>query len=150
MLHRAPLLALAIGLAVAELGSAAPAAAQDKTSAPAAAACALDYQRADNMWADFGVPTANPGLESLALARGQAKTFVTDWKYEKYHNDGTTYYGSHLRVATNRGSVPVALTVKAAVQQSGMGFTVNNTRQVTLQPGQRAQFRDDLAQVVCP
>ena len=67
--------------------------------------CQLDYRRADNMWAPEGQPSASLGTETIGLAVGQKKVFITDWKYEKLRNDGTRYYGSHLRIATNRSDL---------------------------------------------
>ena len=142
-----PALALA---AVAVVAAARPASAQD---------CKLDYQRADNMWAAFGRPDGTLGVESITVPAGQTRVFVTDWKYEKQRNDGTNFYGSHLRVATNRGTGSVALLIKGALgaDLSGMvGGVMTNVLKlssssgvVTLKPGERREFRADLAEVRC-
>jgi hypothetical protein len=46
------------------------------------------------------------------LPAGGSKVFITDWKYEKTRNDGTTYYGSHMRLLWNRGTHPVRLLIR--------------------------------------
>ncbi len=113
------------------------------TGAPAAGSaatsCKLDYQRADNMWAAFGRPDGPLGTETLSLATGQDKVFVTDWKYEKQRNDGTNYYGSHLRVATNSSSRPIRLQVRL----------LTSTSWIRLDPGKTQQFQADLMEVFC-
>ena len=101
--------------------------------------CRLDYQRADNMWAPFGKPTGTLGTETISLADGQAKLFFTDWKYEKQRNDGSNYYGSHLRIATNPGTRPLKLQTQT--QLSSGWLTIN--------AGETKQFQADLAQVSC-
>ena len=101
--------------------------------------CRLDYQRADNMWAPFGKPTGTLGTETISLADGQAKLFFTDWKYEKQRNDGSNYYGSHLRIATNPGTRPLKLQTQT---QLSSGW-------VTINAGETKQFQSDLAQVSC-
>jgi hypothetical protein len=73
------------------------------------ASCRLDFQRADNMWAGFGAPTGSLGTESISLSPGQNRAFITDWKYEKQPNDGTNFYGSHLRIGTNPTSSTIRL-----------------------------------------
>ena len=131
----------ALGFALAALGAAAPAApaVTAPASAPAAAqSCTLEYQRADNMWAGQGKP--NLPAETITLEVTQKRALVTDWRYEKQLNDGTTYYGSHLRVATNRGDRPVKLLVRQPGQDSWY----------ILSPGQRLTFRHDLVEVACP
>jgi hypothetical protein len=124
----------------AALASAAP----SPTIAPAAPApatgCTLEYQRADNMWSAAGRPDGGLGAESLALPTGLTKLFDTDWKYEKLRNDGTTYYGSHLRVARNRGTVGLRLRVR---------LNQYMTEQVVLAPGASRDFRADLMEVSC-
>ncbi|HSQ33035.1 MAG TPA: hypothetical protein VLN49_24445, partial [Gemmatimonadaceae bacterium] len=97
--------------------------------------CRLDYQRADNMWAAFGKPTGTLGTETISLADGQAKLFFTDWKYEKQRNDGSNYYGSHLRIATNPGTRPLKLQIQISLS-SGW---------VTINAGETKQFQSDLA-----
>src|SRR3954447_17695445 len=79
-----------------------------------AQSCVLEYQRADNMWAAFGRPDGALGKETITLAPGASRVFVTDWKYEKPRNDGTNFYGSHLRVARNTGSIAAAVEVVSA------------------------------------
>ena len=101
--------------------------------------CRLDYQRADNMWAAFGKPTGTLGTETISLADGQAKLFFTDWKYEKQRNDGSNYYGSHLRIATNPGTRPLRLQTQT--QTSSLWVIING--------GETKQFQADLAQVSC-
>ncbi len=105
------------------------------------ASCKLDYQRADNMWAAAGRPDGLLGVESITLKAGENKVFITDWKYEKQRNDGVTYYGSHLRVATNSSSRPIRLQVVTAA-----GMVMSTVR---LDPNTRKEFRDDLNAVYC-
>lgn len=114
--------------------------------------CTLDYQRADNMWAAVGRPDGNLGVESLALPAGQKKVFVTDWRYEKQRNDGTNYYGSHLRIATNRGQAPVRMTVKlnTLLPLKDWVQIAIGTYLVTLSPGQSLPVSVDLMEVYCP
>ena len=117
------------------------------TATAAVAACQLEYQRADNMWAPFGVPKGSLGTETIGLMVGQKKVFDTDWKYEKVRNDGTSYYGSHLRIATNRSGQTIRLKL--------WGYVVDlagwNLRpfSVSLAPNTSKQFQDDLAEVEC-
>ena len=133
-----------------------PALAQ-KPPAPGGGACTLEYQRADNMWAAAGRPDGPLGTETVTVQPGQARVFVTDWKYEKRRNDGTNYYGSHLRVVTNRGPRDVQLQlnggpmslVKGAVRQL-MAGAKGGTGGVVLAPGARATFKHDLMEVSCP
>lgn len=101
--------------------------------------CAVEYQRADNMWAAFGRPDGGLGAETIRVEPGQTQAFYTDWRYEKLRNDGTRYYGSHLRIATNTGSRQVVLGLRAQLSYS----------EVSLQPGQSQQFQLDLANVQC-
>ena len=113
-----------------------------------AVACQLDYQRADNMWAPLGVPNGSLGTETLGLATGQKKVFLTDWKYEKVRNDGATYYGSHLRIATNRSAGTISLTVRGWVGDIITGTTLR-TYAVGLPPNTSKKFQDDLVDVSC-
>jgi len=160
--HRLAVLAASVlGLVVA-----APAAAQ---SAP----CVFEYRRADNMWAHWGRADGQLGAETITLQPGQKKVFATDWSYEKQRNDGTNFYGSHLRRAANRGSGPLQIKVRgpgsmftfARVAASlisttatnplfgtGAGVLVNLVlgSSPTFQPGDSALFRHDLAEVSCP
>ena len=105
-------------------------------------ACVLEYQRADNMWAPEGVPSGTLGVEKITVQMGQTRLFITDWQYEKKRNDGTNYYGSHLRLATGRG-LPTRLHVK-----TGPGLIEH--KWVTLAQGMRESFRGDLMEVSCP
>jgi hypothetical protein len=142
---------LCVALAALMLGAAA--------STPSAQACSLDYQRADNMWAAYGRPDGNLGTENIAVGAGLSRNFVTDWKYEKTRNDGTNYFGSHLRVVTNKGSLPVIIEiVSAAVSvESMVNNVLQNVRKITWNKGEitipvgtSRQFRADLAVVRCP
>jgi hypothetical protein len=140
---RPPFLRLVVTVAATVL-MARPAAAQE---------CALDYQRADNMWAGYGVATSQPGLEQLDLRVGEMRTFKTEWAFEKRRNDGTTYYGSHLRVATNHGTSPVRLRLRANPTDLATLLTVlfrsTNEGYYALKPGERQTFRADLVEVYC-
>jgi hypothetical protein len=78
------------------------------------------------MWAAFGRPDGNLGTENIAVSGNHGRVFVTDWRYKKASNDGTNCYGSHLRVASNRGTTPViieimggTLTVEAMLDKLG-------------------------------
>lgn len=115
--------------------------------------CRLDYQRADNMWAAAGRPDGQLGVETITLADGQARSFVTDWKYEKQRNNGSTYYGSHLRIATNPGQRPVRLQYRNAftmVRDLVGGIRgANGDYSLSLAPGKSQQFQADLVEVSC-
>ena len=132
-------------------------------SSAAAQSCALEYQRADNMWAAFGRPDGGLGVESITLPVGPTKVFVTDWKYEKRRNDGTNYYGSHLRVFTNRGARPVRLLLRGSTLADLLGGTGEGgitggtfakltvtSGWLTLNPGIRRETKADLVEVACP
>jgi hypothetical protein len=116
-----------------------PGTGQPSTSVPVTSSCKLDYQRADNMWAPLGKPVGALGTESITLLNGQTKLFFTDWKYEKLRNDGTNYYGSHLRIATNAG----ARWLKVQIQ------TQFSSSWVTIKGGETLYYQHDLAQVSC-
>lgn len=125
----------------------------------AAQHCVLEYQRADNMWADFGRPDGILGTESITLAPGTSRVFVTDWKYEKKRNDGTNYYGSHLRIATNKGQIPATVEVVSATATvesmlgnilGGMTKLAWNRARVGMAQSSTRQYRADLAVVSCP
>jgi hypothetical protein len=103
-------------------------------------ACVLEYQRADNMWAAFGRPDGGLGTETISVSPGATKYFNTDWGNERLRNDGTHYYGSHLRIATNTGSRQVVLRIRTPVWFG----------EVSLLPGQSQQFQHDLTWVRCP
>lgn len=109
--------------------------------------CQLDYRRADNMWAPTGQPSASLGTESIGLAVGQKKVFITDWKYEKLRNDGTRYYGSHLRIATNRSGRTIRMTVRG---WTGDIFNASfRDVPVSLLPNSSANLRHDLVDALC-
>ena len=134
-----------------EIRMQAPAPDPGPTPSPGAgsvASCQLEYQRADNMWAPRGVPNGSLGTETIGLAVGQKKAFLTDWKYEKMRNDGTTYYGSHLRIATNRSANAISLTVRGWVGDILSGTTLREYT-VGLPPNTSKQFQDDLMNVLC-
>ncbi len=121
---------------------------------PAPPPCKLNYQRADNMWAAFGRPDGFLGTESISLPSGQTKVFITDWAYEKKTNDGTNYYGSHLRVATNPGAGVVRLRTRNPASAVIGGIAANLAQKLSLgwlvmKPGERAEFSDDLMEVHC-
>lgn len=127
--------------------------------AVAAQNCVLEYQRADNMWAAFGRPDGMLGTESITLAPGTSRVFVTDWKYEKKRNDGTNYYGSHLRIATNKGQIPATVeVVSATLTTEGMLGNILtmvtklawNRARVGMPQSSTRQYRADLAVVSCP
>ena len=109
--------------------------------------CQLDYRRADNMWAPTGQPSASLGTETVGLAVGQKKVFITDWKYEKLRNDGTRYYGSHLRIATNRSARTIRMTVRGWVGDV-FNFSFRDVP-VALAPNTSANLRHDLVDVLC-
>ena len=109
------------------------------TTTTSTTSCKLDYQRADNMWAAFGRPDGQLGTETISLAAAQNKVFITDWTYEKQRNDGTNYYGSHLRIATNSSTHSLRLQVR----------TLTLTSWVALAPGKTQQFQADLMDVFC-
>jgi len=128
-------------------------------STATAQSCTLEYQRADNMWAAFGRPDGALGRETVAVPIGTTKVLATDWKYEKKRNDGTNYYGSHLRVVANTGTAPVqVLIVSAALNLSTMLNNVMtgskelswNSGLVTIAPGTSRLFKSDLGEVRCP
>ena len=124
-----------------------------------AQSCTLEYQRADNMWAAFGRPDGALGKETVAVPMGTTKVLATDWKYEKKRNDGTNYYGSHLRVVANTGPAPVqvmivsgALNLKTMLNNVMTGSTELswNSGLVTIAPGASRLFKSDLGEVRCP
>ena len=152
MRYRSTYLTLGVGLTLALSVTAADVAAQ---------ACTLEYRRADNMWANWGRADGYLGIETITLQPGQKRVFVTDWAYEKKANDGTNYYGSHLRLAVNRGTVPVQLRLRGPLQFLRGGLTGAVASKLTavvipkgsvpgLRPGDTAQYRHDLAEVICP
>ncbi|MFN2398480.1 MAG: hypothetical protein ABR543_07535 [Gemmatimonadaceae bacterium] len=128
-----------LAVALAPLGASDPA----ETDPTSTNSCTLEYQRADNMWAGHGRPDGNLGVETITIQAGQTKVFITDWKYEKMRNDGTNYYGSHLRIATNRGQSPVRVPIR-----DGVGGTLVNW--FTVPPGVQTPAKADLMEVNCP
>lgn len=115
------------------------------------ASCRLDFRRADNMWAGFGTPTGSLGAESISLPAGQNKVFITDWKYEKQPNDGTNFYGSHLRIGTNSTSSTIRLHLRSWTLTGLQVFarTGNDTFWIRLDPNTTKQFQADLMEVFC-
>ncbi len=95
------------------------------------------------MWAAFGRPDGFLGTETISLAAGGDKVFITDWTYEKTRNDGTNYYGSHLRIATNSG--PRALRINLRTTS----ITGQSTAWTRMDPGASKQFQADLMEVYC-
>ena len=129
-------------------------------AAPAAAQqCTLEYQRADNMFADMGRPDGPLGKEMLTLEPGQTKVFTTDWKYEKQRNDGANYYGSHTRIVRNTGKRPMKLVFRGDMgsMQGGMAAAaaaamkkVGSDRLLgTLNPGVSWDVKADLMEASC-
>ena len=106
MIDRTRWVFAAVAAALLVLGTGAPALAQ------AANSCTLNYRRGDNMWATAADREHMLPTESITLQPGQKKAFVTDWRYEKVQNDGTTYYGSHGRAHYNVGTRVVKVTYK--------------------------------------
>ena len=119
-----------------------------------AQSCTLEYQRADNMWADVGRPDGALGKESIGLPMGAKKVLATDWKYEKKRNDGTNYYGSHLRIVTNKGTTPVEIVLAGGADLrnviSGSTELSWNSVLVTIAPGVVRLLKADLGEVRCP
>src|SRR5512142_660448 len=105
------------------------------------------------MWAAYGRPDGPMGVETITLQSGQTRVFVTDWKYEKQRNDGSNYYGSHLRIATNPGQRPVKLQVRsvftAVKDLVGAIKGANGNYYLPIDPGQTKQFQADLVEVSC-
>jgi len=129
-------------------------------AAPAAAQqCALEYQRADNMFAAHGRPDGQLGKETLVLEPGHMKVFTTDWKYEKQRNDGSNYYGSHVRIVRNTGKRVVKLVFRgdissilggaAAAAAVALKKVSNDRASGTLDPGASWNVRADLMEVSC-
>jgi len=115
-----------------------------------AQSCTLEYRRADNMWAPAGQPSASLGVETVTVAKGQARSLLTDWKYEKLRNDGTTYYGSHFRLATNRGTTPVRIYSGLLKQSSSDdAYSKQSQAYYVVQPGETKTLRDDIYSVGC-
>ena len=121
----------------------------------AAQDCRIEYQRADNMWAAAGRPDGQLGAETLTLKPGQKKVFATDWKYEKRRNDGTNYYGSHVRIMRNVGQGDVGLVMHGLGGMEGSAASAATAGVVgraisQLKAGQAVNdLRADLAEVQC-
>ena len=103
-------------------------------------ACYLEYERADNGWAGHGRPDGDLGKEYIVLAKGEYKAFDTGWANERRRASGTTYYGSHLRRATNQGTRMIELRLRTSPA---------TTHVESLRPGLPLSFRADLARVWC-
>jgi hypothetical protein len=122
------------------------------SAAALAQECRIEYQRADNMWAGLGRPDGALGTETLTLKPGERKVLITDWKYEKQKNDGTNYYGSHLRILRNAGQQPVEVVVVPGAMGAmpKLVSRLDGNRGVgTLKPGQSERLQVDLAEVSC-
>jgi len=120
-------------------------------TSPAVTSCRLDYQRADNMWAASGRPDGPLGTESISLAAGQGKVFITDWKYEKLRNDGTNFYGSHLRIASNPTSHTIRLHLRTGALTGlvVLSRTGSDTFWTRLDPNTSKLLQADLMEVFC-
>jgi hypothetical protein len=121
------------------------------TPPPPPLPCKLTYERADNMWAAFGRADGPLGAESITLLPGDGKIFITDWKYELRTNDGSNYFGSHLRIATNPTSRRIRLhlrsnTLTGLVVQA---WTGSDTFWILLEPNTTKMFKADLMEVHC-
>jgi hypothetical protein len=119
----------------------------------AAQECRIEYQRADNAMAGPGRPDGPLGTETLTLKPGETKVFNTDWKFEKRRNDGSNYYGSHVRILRNTGSLPARLSLKGNDKiTGGLAMQVAGQKAIgEIKPGQSAtQLRHDLEEVTCP
>lgn len=148
MRYRTPYLTLGMGITLALTVSASDIAAQ---------ACTLEYWRADNMWSNWGRADGYLGAETITLQPGTKKVFSTDWAYEKQRNDGTNFYGSHLRRAINRGTVPVQVRLRGPLQflKGGMANALKAVLIAQgglpgLRPGDTTHYRHDLMEVICP
>ena len=65
--------------------------------------------------------------------------FITDWTYEKQRNDGSSYFGSHLRVARNPAAGVLRLRIKPGLSSTW----------IKLDPTKSMDFRADLMEVFC-
>ena len=123
------------------------------SAAASAQECRIEYQRADNMWAALGRPDGALGTETLTLKPGERKVLITDWKYEKQKNDGTNYYGSHVRILKNAGQQPVEVVVVPGAMGAmpKLVSRLDGKRGIgTLKPGETHQLQLDLAEASCP
>lgn len=98
----------------------------------------LEYQRADNMMAASGKPSASLGTESVSINAGDFVEFETDWKYEKTKGTSNKRYGSHLRVAKNNSEHVLTLFLR---------FGPTDDRQEILMPGVSKTYKADLIAV---
>jgi hypothetical protein len=131
--------------------------------APPGPSCALEYRRADNPLTLIGDVTEKPGAETVSVPPGQTRDFVSDWKYASQRNDGTTYYGSHLRRARNAGPRDIVLLLRGPGDPNGT-FSDHTLDKVyfvaglgwiheftyNLKPGVLFPFKSDLLGVRCP
>lgn len=104
--------------------------------------CRLAYQRAETARAPTGRPEGRLGIETLVLPPGAARAFVTDRRYERSRNDGTRFYGTHLRIAANRGRRPILLRLGLPDWPGGFVQWIT--------PGETVEYQHDLLEVVCP
>lgn len=132
------------GLGMLAILAATPLAAQNS-----ATSCTLTYERADNPFAGHGKPAGNLGRETATVPVGQSLLFKSEWAHEKRRNNGQTFYGSHLRRATNTGQQKVELTVfQFALPRQGTQVLTHWTA-VGLNPGETKLFLHDLKGVHC-
>ena len=103
--------------------------------------CQISYYRADNMWGSKNDAYKSLGEESFRLNQGAVKDFVTDWKYEKKRNDGTTFYGSHARLLANHGNHSATFFLSQG--------PLLGPKQVVLPPNSSVEVRNDIISVVC-
>jgi hypothetical protein len=136
MTTRINTLRIAIAAAVLVALSAGPALAQSAGTGD----CRLVFTRADNMWGSAADSRRNLGIESITLQASQKKPFVTDWRYEKTKNDGSTYYGSHGRTFFNGGTRVLKLALKTNPVLTGTLY---------LDPGQSREISGDIVEVIC-
>ena len=103
--------------------------------------CAISYYRADNMWGSKNDAFRSLGEETLRLNQGAPKNFLTDWKYEKKKNDGTTFYGSHARLLANHGNTAATFFLSQG--------PIFGTKQYVLPPNSSVEVSGDIMSVVC-
>lgn len=99
--------------------------------------CAIQYHRADNANAPYGMPQGSLGWEEMRLIGGETRRLDTAWPSP---NEKSRGYGMHLRITTNTGQNPVRLTVR----RFGLAESL------TLAPGEERTFQHDLVSVHCP
>ena len=118
-------------------------------AAQSAANCTLTYERADNPFAPTGRPDGNLGKETVTVPVGKSVSFKSEWAHERRRNDGQTYYGSHLRRATNTGQQKVELAVfQFALPRQGTQLLTHWTA-MGINPGETKLFLHDLNAVHC-